>query len=146
MYTPLRIAKAIEIPAWDASARQNAVIFWQKRGMVFTEITDISLTGHRGSWFGNLTSYDMSKLKAILTTSQIGPQEIFCSLEINTEFQMITEWNKAYWELELKTLESFLVRGDQREQEWEQFQKDSKAAAWQWSLSFTWLGRKLPKI
>ncbi len=141
----LQFVKVIQVPVWDEQAKQKVIIFWQGRGITLKEVSDSRLRGHRGSLLGNLTSYDMSRLLADLTISQIEPNRISCQFDIDTRYQDITEWNKAHWELELDTLESYLLHGDKKEEEWQQFRKGSKAAAWQWSLSFTWLGRKMPR-
>jgi len=141
----LEVVKTIHVPVWDEQARQRVTTFWQGRGVAFSEVTTGRLRGHRGSLWGNLTSYDMGKFLANLTISQVGPTELLCQLDVDTRGQDITEWNRAYWGLEMDTLESFLLHGDQKEEEWEQFLKESKAAAWQWSLSFRRLGRKMPR-
>lgn len=103
-----------------------------------------NLQGRRGSLWGNMTSFDMGKLRAQLTVSRTGSTEIECVLDVDTRYQDITEWNKAYWHLEMDTLESYLLRGDLREDEWQKFQRSSRAAAWQWTLSLTQRGRKMP--
>ena len=141
----LQVVKTIQVPIWDEQAKQKVITFWQGRGITFGEVTEGHLRGHRGSLWGNMTSYDMSKLLANLTISQIGPNEIVCQLDVDTRGQDITDWNKAYWQLEMDTLESSLLHGDQKEETWQQFRKDSKAAAWQWSLSFARFGRKMPR-
>jgi hypothetical protein len=144
MNQKLQIIKIIQVPVWDEQVRQKVIGFWQGRGITFREVTDSLLSGHRGSFWGNLTSYDMSKLLADLTIRKTKANEISCQLDVDTCGQDITEWNKAYWQLELDTLESYLLYGDQKTEEWKQFLRNSRAAAWQWSLSLTWLGRKMP--
>lgn len=140
----IRIEKRILLPAWDEKTQRNVISFWQKRGVTFTEAEGETLQGWRGSLWGNMTSFDMGKLRAHLTVSRTGPTEIECVLDVDTSYQDITEWNEAYWHLEIDTLESYLLRGDLREDEWRQFQRDSRAAAWQWTLSLTQRGRKMP--
>ena len=141
----LQISKTITLPSWDDEVKQKIVRFWESRGIAFTQATDDTLKGHRGSWLGNLTSYDMSKLLADLTISRSNETQLFCVLDVNISCQDITEWNKAYWQLEMDTLESYLLYNDERENEWQEFSKNSLKAAWQWSLSFRLLGRKFPR-
>ena len=145
MNNSLQVVKTFQVPVWDEQAKKKFINFWQGRGVTFNEVTEKHLKGRRGSLWGNMTSYDMSKLLADLTISQIAPHEISCQLDVDTRGQDITEWNEGYWRLEMDTLESYLLCGDQKEAEWQQFRKDSRAAAWQWSLSLTWLGRKMPR-
>jgi hypothetical protein len=64
---------------------------------------------------------------------------------IDGRYQDITEWNEAYWHLEMATLESYLLTDDMKKQEWLQFKRDSGAANWQWSLSLTKRGWKMPQ-
>lgn len=140
----IQITHSIRLPEWNEQVKQKIMAFWHKRGIVFSQTNGDVLKGRRGSRWGNLTSFDMSKLRADLTITKTGPGDIGCVLDVNTRYQDITEWNEAYWRLEMDTLENYLLHDDQREEEWRQFRGASRAAAWQWSLSFTRLGRRLP--
>ncbi|MCW3062781.1 MAG: YopJ Serine/Threonine acetyltransferase protein [Capsulimonas sp.] len=142
----MKITKAISIPNWNDEARDTAIAYWQSRGIVFTDVSEDRLTGKRGSPWGNMTSFDMSKLVAILMIDHVKDGEVICVLDVDTSFQAITEWNAAYWGLEMDTFESVLLHGDAREQEWREFQKNSRAAAWRWTLSFTLLGHKRGRL
>ena len=139
-----RVSKTIRLPQWDEQTKQKVIDFWQGRGIHFSDTRTDVLRGRRGSLWGNLTSFDMSKLVAHLTISASSPALLECVMEIDGRYQDLTDWNEAYWHLEMETLESYLLTGDQKGPEWRQFQRDSRAAAWQWSLSGTKLGRKLP--
>ena len=142
----LQVVKTLFVPAWNDMVKAEAITFWQGRGINFDEVTDNYLRGHRGSVWGNLTSFDMSKLitDLTLTISPTEPHEVFCCLEIDTQFQVVTEWNREYWQLELDTFESHLLYGDQKEGEWDQLRKESRASDYLWVLSLGWIRRKMP--
>lgn len=140
----MQIRKSIQTPEWNEKVRQQVISFWQERRVVFAEPQSDTLKGKRGTIWGNLTSYDMSKLMCTLTVSRTNSTEIVCILDVNTFMQGITEWNKAYWQLELDTLESWLLQGDKREAEWQAFLRGVRKAAIQWTFSGGRSERKMP--
>ena len=111
----MEFRKRIQIIAWEEETRQKIISFWQEHGVVFANTQGDILQGQRGSMWGNLTSFDMSKLMATLTVSRMDEAEIECVLEIDTYAQYITSGNKAYWQREMDTFESWLLRGDKKE-------------------------------
>jgi hypothetical protein len=141
----MRITKSISLPEWHDEVKQKVIDFWQERRVTFSETAGDTLRGRRGSLWGNLFSFDESRLAADLTISRTGEANIECVLNVDTRYQDIVEWSEAYWRLEMDTLETYLLRGDQREQEWQQFREDARAAAWKWVLSCTLLGRNMPR-
>ena len=142
----LQVVKTMYISTWNEQVKAEAIAFWQRRGISFNEVTDNHFEGRRGSVWGNLTSFDMSRLitNLRLTVSPTKPYEVFCCLDIDTRFQVVTEWNKEYWQLELDTFESHLLCGDQKEGEWDQLRKESRALDYLWVLSLGWIRRKMP--
>ena len=94
--------------------------------------------------FWNLVSYDMSRLRADLRIQSPEPERIYLTLTVCTVFQQITEWNRAYWELELATCESFLQRGDLRETQWTEFRKANRRAALVWTFTMGLGGQRMP--
>jgi len=140
---PLQIRKTISLPVWDETTKQKILTYWEARGIVFTDTQGDVLTGRRGSMIGNLISFDMSKLLANLTVSRTGASEIECILEVNTILQIVTEWNTAYWQLEMDTLESWLLHNDGKEAEWRLFQRGMRKAATQWATSLGRRGNRL---
>jgi hypothetical protein len=131
----VRIDKRIALTSWDESTRQKIVEFWEERGVVFSDTAGDVLRGKRGSLWGNLTSYDMSKLRSKLTVTRSGPTEIECTLDVNTAMQRITDWNMAYWRLEMDTLESWLLSGDLKQEEWARHEVGAHKADVAWTLS-----------
>lgn len=157
--------RIIRVPAWDAPTRELALGYWRERGFRFTaaQKADEEEIGWRGSAWGNLTSYNMSKLRASLTIltgdragagasiDEIGDvaatgDETLVQFEmhVDTWAQHISEWNRAYWLLELATAESWLLHGDKQEAEWRRFLAASRKAALIWSLTLGHKGSEMP--
>ena len=136
----MRIEKRFLTPIWDESLKQKAINFWSKRGIVFEKIEGNALHGKRGSLLGNLFSYDMSKLISTLSISVSADSELTCILDVNTVMQGITERNKEYWNLEMNTFESFLLRNDEQVDNWEDFRKRSVLGAIIWTITFGLFG------
>ena len=124
--------------------KRKAIAFWSRRRVVFSETSGKTLVGRRGNLFGNLTSFDMSKLIAKLTVTISEQNEVYCVLDVNTVLQQITEYNKAWWDLEMDTFESFLLHNDEQEEKWKKFGVHYKKAAWAWSFSYGVRGNKMP--
>lgn len=143
----LQVVKTMYISTWNEQVKAGVIAFWQGRGISFDEVTDSYFKGHRGSVWGNLTSFDMSKLitDLTLTISPMEPYKVICSLDVDTRFQIVTDWNKEYWQLELDTFESYLLHGDQKKGEWDQLRKESKALDGLWVLSLGWFRHRIPR-
>jgi hypothetical protein len=116
------------IPKWDEEAKRKVVSFWTERGVRFGEISDRRLVGNRGSILGNMTSFDMAELRTKVIIQVSESDECECVLDVNTAFQIITEWNRQHWELELQTFESYIVRGDERQDDWRAYETMAKKA------------------
>jgi len=130
----IRIQKRFQVPVWNEEIRQNAITFWAQRRIKFDETSSYRLVGRRGNLFGNLISFDMSKLITKLTVTVSNENEIDCTLDINTLFQQITTANKIWWDLEMQAFESSLLRNDEQNEVWESFITYHKKAAWKWVL------------
>lgn len=132
------------MPAWDDLLKRKAIDFWSRRRVVFSETSASLLVGKRGSILGNLISFDMSKLISRITISVSPQDEVECALSVNTVFQQITDYNRAWWDLELETFESFLLRNDELEERWKAFGVKYNRASWAWALSLGRKGNKMP--
>jgi len=106
------IFKSIPIPEWNEETKQRIIAFWEQRRMVFTDTEGDTLRGRRGNLWGNLISFDMSRLKTTLTVVRASPQLIHCQLNIDTFYQYITDQNRAYWDNELEALAAYLAPAD----------------------------------
>jgi hypothetical protein len=91
-----------------------------------------------------MTSFDSSKLQATLSIVRNSPSEMYCVMIVDTSYQIITEWNEAYWRMEMDTLESWLLHHNKREAEWEEFNKQWRRAAVQWTRTVGRRGGKMP--
>jgi hypothetical protein len=87
----------------------------------------------------------MTRLRADLRISSPQSDRIDLVLTVHTAFQHITEWNRAFWDLEMATCESVLLRGDQREAEWTEFMRAHRKAAIIWTLTCSLGGRRFPQ-
>ena len=134
-YTPgmgrngkVEVRKAFALQDWTEGEKGRVIAYWEERGFVFAETAGDTLIARRGSLWGNLTSFNMSKLIADLEITRTRPDAIECVMTVSTFAQGITEWNQAYWKLEMDTMESWLLRGDKREAEWEAFLEANRKA------------------
>jgi hypothetical protein len=138
-----QITKTIEA-AWTEDVRQKLISFWSARRFHFSDTAATWLIAKRGHILWNLISFDMTRLRADLSISPVRPDLISLTLTVHTAFQHITEWNRAYWDLEMATCESFLLRDDIRETEWVEFRKANRKAAILWTLTMSLGGRQMP--
>ena len=87
----------------------------------------------------------MTRLRADLNIEPAQLDRISLVLTVHTVFQQITQWNRAFWELEMATCESFLLHDDRRDAEWVQFMKAHRKAALVWTLTLGLGGQRIPK-
>ena len=140
----MEIHRTVRLPEWSEELKTKAIRFWQQRRFRFDIVDGTTLTGRRGSIWGNLVSFDMSKLIACLTLTRVGDSNLMCVLDVNPVLQTITEWNRAYWELEMDTLESWMLRDDLRQDEWSAFLRASRRASLLWVFSLGLAGTRMP--
>jgi len=140
----ITIRRSFAIPSWDASFVDKAMVFWKDRGMEFSATQGSVLEARRGSVLGNLISFNMSTLIAKLTISSVDPTHVAATLEVDSRYQQITGWNREYWRLELKTFESFVLRGDLQEPRWQHFLKANRKAAIEWTATLGSKGEEIP--
>ncbi len=142
----MKITKQLEVHCWDQDAANKAIAFWNRRGFRNAAInSNLELVGTRGSWFGNFTSFNMSKLKTSLTMSSPKSDQVVVELDVNTLGQLITEWNLAYWRLEIIELHTILLGEGNISDLWHRFQRNSRRASILWMFSFMTLGQHLPE-
>jgi hypothetical protein len=87
----------------------------------------------------------MSRLRADLRIHPLQLDHVSIVLTIHTTFQQITQWNRMFWELEMATCESFILRGDLRETDWNKFLKGNRKAAITWALTLGLGGQRIPQ-
>ena len=139
----LEISKTIEV-AWSETTRQKLIAYWSARRVCFEENSEKILRGSRGHILWNLITFDMTKLRASLAASPSQAGGVLVSLSVQTTFQQITQWNKAFLDFELSTCESFLLHDDLREKEWADFLKADRKAKLIWTATLGLGGQRLP--
>jgi hypothetical protein len=119
-------------PPWPEHTVAGIAQFWSQRRVVFSKVTDEVMVGERGSLFWNAVSFDMGKLRSSLQINLDGNEGfIHCRLRVNTTYQNITQTERMYWVEEMRAFQSFLKFGDERKDEWVQFQKElGKSQIW----------------
>jgi hypothetical protein len=140
----ITIERIFQLPIWDEFTRFKMIDFWSRRRIEFSESSENTLKGKRGSLLGNITSFDMSKLMSELTITISAENRVHCELEVNTFMQIITEYNKAWWNLEMETFESYLLQTDEQDERWRRFKAIDKKAAIAWTLTSGLVGNKIP--
>jgi hypothetical protein len=139
----IRVQRTIPLLAWDDGVRERIMSYWRGRGFVFNQTDGDFLAARRGSLRGNVTSFDPAKLRATLSVARTNLTEVLFLMEVNTHFQVIVEWDRRYWELEMETLESFLRRDDLQEQRWKEFRRDSTRSFLLWGATGGLMGKRL---
>ncbi|HEY9787402.1 MAG TPA: hypothetical protein V6D17_18580 [Candidatus Obscuribacterales bacterium] len=139
------VVRAIRVPEWDEETRSRTITFWTQRGMHFFETGTNVLRARRGRLLHNVYSFDNSKLKADLTLTVADLPIVDCVMHIDTSFQDWTDWNRAYFHLEMVTFETFLLRDDKQEKLWQCFKKDSNLATTRWFISAMFFGRRMSR-
>jgi hypothetical protein len=144
-FPQLTVVRQLAVPAWDKLVAEQALAFWSQRGFADAAIQPgLEIVGSRGSWLGNFTSYDMSRLKTSLCVQPAANDRLHVRLEINTFGQQITEWNRAYWRLELIDFKRFLRGEKDIASLWARFHAGDRRASVKWTLSLGLFGQYLP--
>ena len=112
------IEKRFQLSEWNEGSRRKVVEYWADRNVRFMHVSENELVGTRGSLLGNMVSPQMQDVLTTMKVEVTESKECVCVLDIATTFQIITSWNRRYWQLELDTFESFLLRGERRQAEW----------------------------
>jgi hypothetical protein len=137
------VARSIPACIWNEETRYNAKSYWQNRRVIFHDETERVLKGKRSNLLTNLVALDPAKISATLTITWMEPGSCDCILTVDTRFQWMTDWNKAFLQLEMATFESYLLYGDLNGEIWERFLRSHDIANWQWSLSGGILGNSM---
>lgn len=134
------ISRSLQVPMWDEETRRTAKAYWQHRRVIFCEESDRILRGRRSNLLTNLVAFDPSKIAAEITITWMEPGVCDCVLVVDTRFQWLTEWSKAYFRLEMATFESFLMYGELNGELWERFLRSHDLANLKWAMSGGLLG------
>jgi hypothetical protein len=137
-------AHTFRVPAWDFEMRKKARRYWEGRRFKLDKQGTETITGNRGSLWLNLIAMDMRKVRGTLRISPTGPNEITATLEINTTFQTVTEWEEEFWRFELLTFHSYLLQDDLQEAAWERFLQMKRRATFYQILTHHAGGGQVP--
>lgn len=99
------------------------------------------LVGERGSLWGNLTAFDLRRLRCQLAVTVI-ERRVSCSLLMDTSFQFVSKWNDAELALELLMFRRTLL-GLPAPAALDQFRNEIRAATGKLVFSATLFGRQL---
>jgi hypothetical protein len=126
----MRLARTFDVPPLPEGGFGDyldlAAEYWQARGFRLERVGP-DLHGRRGSVWGNLVSFDMSRLLATVRV-HIERGHLVCVLDVDTRFQHVTRANVCYWELELEILERYVLHGKLDEATWRWFHKRERRA------------------
>lgn len=132
----------LKLPSFDEARRNQYKRFWQERGFKFI-LTDEKLQlARRGSFFKTFFTMNPRYLETKLTSNWTN-NELECIMEVNLALQQVTEWHKAFLELEMITFESFMQDDDRKAFLWREFEADLKEADAKYTWSCGLLGKKM---
>ncbi len=135
----------LKLPSFDEARRFQFKKFWQENGFKFI-LTDEKLhLARRGAFYKTLFSMNPRYLETKLSATWTSSQVLECVMEINLSLQQITEWHKAYLELEMIVFESYMLTDDRKTSLWRDFQDDLRQADAQYTWTAGILGKKMPE-
>jgi hypothetical protein len=117
--------------------------YWCEENMVFLQEGPV-FHAHRGNLLANGFAIHPAKVKSALTITSLGGS-LDCLLRVDTRFQDMTDWTKAFFHLEMNTFESYLLYQDRQEQLWSSFFREFDAAFVRWTLSLCLFGRNMSR-
>jgi len=130
---------------WNECLREKLVAYWSGRRYRFCDEHDLPLIATRGSVWGNLISFDMSRIRATVRIEPVNIEEVLLTTTVDGQFQTITEWNRAYFQFELAACGSFVSSGDLHIADWSEFLKEHRKAGIQWAFSLGRIGNRIPE-
>ena len=143
----MKLIRDLRVLTWDNLAVDRAIAYLRDRGFAdaqaFEEQTGLVVIGTRGSWLGNLTSFDMTKLRAKIRVFSKAPGCVTFDLDVNTFGQQITQWNIATWRLEIAEFHRVLRGLGHLEDVWLRFRRDTGSAGLRWTLTLMQGGQTL---
>ena len=132
---------------WNKNTASVVLDYLMSRGFSDAQVEQVSsrliITGTRGGWIGNLTSFDMSKLRSRIEVVGDASGLVHVDLKVSTFGQQITEWNRAYWRLELVELCSVVLGRGRIADVWARYAGPRRQAAVLWTLFGMFFGRRL---
>jgi len=144
-----RLQRYLHLPGWNEQMAEQALGYLKDRGFAdiqaFPTPAGTCVTGTRGSWLGNITSFDMGKLRAHIRIGPDATQGLCVDLEVETFGQVITHWNIASWRLELIELHRVLGGLGRMDDVWKRYRRASRLATVLWAMTLTMKGARLTR-
>src|SRR5262249_47176447 len=111
--------RTIPLSVWDQPTRARVELFWREHRFKVIETSEYTLEGTRGNYWHNLYTGDMrdvvSQLKVCWDDSR---KVLYCSLIVDTIFQIVTEWDEEFWRMELDIFQTYLLHNDKQDEAW----------------------------
>lgn len=143
----MKLRRRMLLTAWDEESTRVTVEYLKRRGFADARISDktdaAGVVGSRGSWLGNFTSFDMTKLRAKIQVSSTKAGDARVELDVNTIGQIITQWNVAVWRLELIELRQLLCGLGPIDDIWSRFAKGDRSAVAAFAVTAGFRGHSL---
>ncbi|HEY0866997.1 MAG TPA: hypothetical protein VGE01_06455 [Fimbriimonas sp.] len=114
-----------------AVSMEAARTYWEGRGFDNWLPAGDVYTATRGSSWANFASFDSCKLSAQLKLVRV-ENGIEAEMEISTSMQLVTIWNYAKWQLELREFEIYLRTGQLDPETWRDYRRN------QWRVYLDW--------
>lgn len=138
------VGTSLALPSFDEARRLQMKKFWQERGFKFILADGNMHLARRGAFLKTFFSMNPQCLETKLTATWMGSKELECVMEVNLAMQQITEWHKAFLELEMITFESYMLNDDKKTSLWREFEEDLQQANNLYVWTLTMGGNKLP--
>lgn len=142
--TKFLVGTSIKLPAFDEARRLQMKRFWEERGFKFILTDDKLHLARRGAFVKTFFSTNPQFLETKLTATWSQEKELECIIEVNLFMQQVTEWHKAFLELEMVVFESYMLHDDKKVSLWREFEEDRRQADSKYYWTAGLLGRKMP--
>jgi hypothetical protein len=144
----IHLQRKYRVDDWAMPIADRCVGYLQGRGFRNAGILPVEgapvVVGSRGSWLGNLTSFDMTKLRAKIRVASEPDGRLGVDLEISTFAQQVTPWNHAFWRLELVELGRVLLGRERLDDVWRRYAPARRAAVVRWLATMMADRQRLP--
>jgi hypothetical protein len=144
MFSTVTIERTLYPASADDALRERMINYWHGRGFDFGNTEEEPLIGFRGSLWGNLISWEATELRTSLTITRPDPSLVLCQMQVDTYFQIVTEWDQEYWNLEMDAFVRLLKVGHSHSAYWDDFMTAYRESVTTRKLSLGFRGNTLP--
>ena len=132
----ITLGRSIVLEQFGERERELWRQFLKEHKFRLVDASEDAITARRGSLWGNLTSFNAQDLRAELKVVWFNGV-LDCLLTVNCSFQLLSEWDHAFYAGELVLAEALLVQGeltDLDRTQWDDLNKGRKKAAFRYLL------------